>query len=189
MSVPDRTELPSELQINAWTGDGRAGVTSSVGEDSVRWALERYGEPLPKLLAPEAPADPRDWRDPRVGWGLVLPDVDGLGEVEKARGQDAPEPIRALLAARPGSPVLRYRRGLRFTQIRRYYEDRPAQDLSLSASAQGVGPGELPRYLLIYGDPGAVPWEFQYLLNQACAVGRLTITGEPLRALRGSAYR
>ena len=69
--------------------------------------------------------------------------------------------------------MLRYRRGLRFTQIRRYYEDRPAQDLSQRLGT-GVGPGELPRYLLIYGDPGAVPWEFQYLLNQACAVGRPT---------------
>jgi hypothetical protein len=186
MSVPDSTKLPTELQINAWTGDGRAGVTSALGEDSVRWALERYGEPLPKLLAPDVPADPRNWRDPAVGWGLVLPDVDGLSDTEKARGQDAPEPIRALLAARPGSPVLRYRHGLRFTQIRRYYEDRPAQDLSLSASARGVGPGELPRYLLIYGHPGAIPWQFQYLLNQACAVGRLTLTGEPLERYVGA---
>jgi hypothetical protein len=179
MSLPEPPELPDKLQVNAWTGEA-AGASGRLGEESVRWALERYGDTLPKLLAPDTPADPRDWCDPTVGWGLILPDVDDLGDAEKARGEDAPEPIRALLAARPNSPVLRYHPRQRFTQIRRYYTDRRAQDLSLSASARGVEPGALPRYLLIYGGPDLIPWEFQYLLNQACAVGRLTLTGEPL---------
>ena len=98
MSLPEPPELPDKLQVNAWTGEA-AGASGRLGEESVRWALERYGDTLPKLLAPDTPTDPRDWRHPSVGWGLVLPDVDDLGDAEKARGEDAPEPIRALLNA------------------------------------------------------------------------------------------
>jgi hypothetical protein len=172
------TPAPTELQINAWSGE-EPPAPNPVG-DYTQWALERHGEPLPKLLAPEVPADPRNWRDPAVGWGLVLPDIDDLSDPEKARGDDAPGPLRELLAARPGSPVLRYRHKRRFSQLRRYYLDRPAQDVALSASARGVQDGALPRYLLIYGGPDAIPWEFQYIANQACAVGRLTLTGVAL---------
>jgi hypothetical protein len=179
MTATDGVELPSDLQVNAWMGDDVSTV-SPVGANLVRWALEPRGEALPKLLAPDAPADPRDWRDPSVGWGIVLPDVDGLQDAEKARAEDAPDPIRALLAARPGSPVLRYRPGRRFTLVRRYYERTGAQDLALSASARGVQEGALPRYLLIYGGPDVIPWEFQYIANQSCAVGRLSLTGAGL---------
>jgi hypothetical protein len=178
MTPIDPLGLPTELQVNAWTGDDDA--VGALGPDSVRWALESHGEPLPKLLAPEATADPRDWRDPRVGWGLVLPDDDSLPDAVKARGEDAPAPLQALLAARPGSPVLRFRPRRRFTQLRRYYANRPAQDVGLSASARGVHDGALPRYLLLYGGPDVIPWEFQYIANQACAVGRLTLTGPGL---------
>ncbi len=173
-------DLPTTVQANAWTGEAPA--SGPLGRESVRWALQRHGESLPRLLAPEEPADPRDWHDPRVGWGLVLPDDDALPADVKARGEDAPEPLRALLASRPGSPVLRYRPspGTRFTHLRRYYETHGAQDVALSASARGVREGALPRYLLVYGGPDVIPWEFQYLLNQACAAGRLSLTGVAL---------
>lgn len=178
-AVDTSAKMPSQLQVNAWAGPDLATV-SPVGDDAVKWALEKFGEGLPRLLAPEAEADPRDWRHPSVGWGIVLADVDGVEDAAKARGDDAPEPIRDLLAARPGAPVLRYRPGRRFTQLRRYYEHGRAQDISLSGSQRGTAPGALPRYLLIYGGPDVIPWEFQYIANQSCSVGRLALTGEAL---------
>jgi hypothetical protein len=179
VNVEGALTLPAELRANAWTGDAADAVARLAG-DAAKWALGPKGDSLPKLLAPEPTADPRDWRDPRVGWGLVLPDDDTLPDDVKARGDDAPEPLRALLAARPGSPVLRYRAGQRFTQLRRYYVDRSAQDVGLSASARGIGDGALPRFLLMYGGPDVIPWTFQYIANQAAAVGRLTLIGPAL---------
>lgn len=175
MTETGAADWPAVLQVNAWAGDEPAAAPP--GRDSRRWALERHGEPLLKLLAPDAPADLRDWRDPRVGWGLVLPDDDALDDTVKARGEDAPEPLRELLAARPDAPVLRYRADLRFTHLRRYYTDGGAQDIALSGPLRGVRRGALPRYLLLYGGPDVIPWEFQYLANQSSAVGRLSLTG------------
>ena len=56
------------------------------------------------------PPDPANWRDPRVGWGLILPESAGLTDDQLAGAGDAPEPIQALVAARQGK-VLRYRAG------------------------------------------------------------------------------
>ena len=85
--------LPATLSVNAWTGNG-APATSPLAPGALGWALGAQGAAPLKLLAPEAEADPRDWRDPRVGWGLVLPDTDALDDAAKARGEDAPEPLR-----------------------------------------------------------------------------------------------
>jgi hypothetical protein len=179
MSSPDMLRLPQLVRANAWTGEPE-GAQGRLGPDALGWALAKQGEALPEMLAPAAPADLRNWRDPRVGWGLVLPDDDSLDEEAKARGEDAPAPLRALLDSRVGCPVLRYRAKQRFTSLRRYYLDRPAHDIGLSASARGVGTGALPRYLLLYGGPEVIPWSFQYVASQACAVGRLTLTGAAL---------
>ncbi|WP_346618360.1 hypothetical protein [Blastococcus montanus] len=177
MTAESAPAYPSELRVNAWTGGETA--AGPLGPRARGWALSGHGRALPQLLAPEEEADPADWRDPRVGWGLVLPDDDALPDDVKARGDDAPEPLRELLAARSGSPVLRYRTEteLRFTHLRRYYTDRSVQDIALSGPERGTGVGALPRYLLLYGGPDVIPWDFQYLANQSAAVGRLTLTG------------
>ena len=170
---------PTTLAINAWTGE--PGPTESeIAADGLAWALRTQPARPQRYLQPEPDADLRDWGDPRVGWGLVLPDNDAIPEADRTVGADAPEPIRALLQARAPGPVLRYRAELAPTHIRRYYLRRGPQDLAISGSGRGIGEGQLPRYLLLYGTPEKIPWSFQYVLNSACYVGRLHLYGEAL---------
>ena len=182
--------LPAALSVNAWTGNGTP-ATSPLAPGALGWALGAQGAAPLRLLAPEAEADPRDWRDPRVGWGLVLPDTSGLDDAAKARGEDAPEPLRQLLAARPGSPVLRYVDDprLRYSHLRRHYAHRGAQDIALSGAERGIADGRLPRYLLIAAGPDAIPWELQYAASQAAAVGRLPLSGQALANYVGALLR
>jgi hypothetical protein len=180
VTVDAAVSWPSELQINAYSGDTDAGAIGAVAETAMRWTFRPQGDALPKLLRPSPPTEPYLWRKPDVGWGLILPDTPDLTDEQRCTGSDAPEAIRELLAARPGSPVLRYVPQIRFTHLRRHYANRPPQDIALSGSTRGIRPGQLPRFLLIYGTPDEIPWEFQYLLNQSAAVGRLTLQGEAL---------
>lgn len=138
-------------------------------------------EKVSKELAAAEPVDLRDWRHPRVGWGLVLPDDDALPAAARATAQDAPEPIRALVATRGDAPVLRYRPELGAKFVRRYFADGTQRDIAISSAGErGVAAGALPYYLLIYAPPDVIPWRFQYLLNQPCFVGRLVLDGAAL---------
>lgn len=168
---------PLRLQINAWNGEVANGDELP---NRSPWAQREQTRPSGKWLAPAARADPRDWRHPDIGWGLVLPDSDALGSAERMNGADAPEPIRRLLAARPGAPVLRWSMSLGQNFLRRYYADGRVQDLSIAAPKPGVAEGHIPRYLLIYGSPEAIPWPVQYALNMSTFVGRLDLTNEAL---------
>jgi hypothetical protein len=172
--------LPEEVAINAYAGD-QVPVTSRLAQDWSEWALvRRVEEPRKVLFAKEA--DLNDWSDPEVGWGLVLPDDDAKSEGERAAGDDAPAPIRELLAARLGSPVFRYRQQSWQAQfLRRYYPDRSPEDVAISGGERGVGPGRLPRYLLICASPEQIPWKVQYRLNPSCFVGRLALPASGLR--------
>jgi hypothetical protein len=170
---------PDVLQINAWTGED-VPASGPIGNRASGWALAKQVDVMAQTLAPEPLASLQDWRNEDVGWGLLLNDDDDVEEVARARGEDAPEPLRQLLQARPGSPVLRYRANVALTHVRRYYEDREPQDIALSGSQRGVGVGRLPRYVLIYGTPAEVPWRFQYLLSGPCMVGRLALQGDAL---------
>lgn len=172
------TDLPDSLQINAWTDD-----VSNRSDASQ--ALERglLSKPMAltdmRMLAP-VPVDARNWRDPCVGWGIVLPDVPGLAPAELARGDDAPEPLRGLLADRAGT-VLRYRSDRAPGMVRRYYDDGSGpQDVLVSAQNFGTGRGQVPRYLLICGAPDVIPWAFQFEVQQTCFAGRLDLEGEAL---------
>jgi hypothetical protein len=60
-----------------------------------------------QIMRPEV-LDPADWRHQEVGWGLILPEPDGLTRAQLATAGDAPEPIQKLVAER-GGKVLRYR--------------------------------------------------------------------------------
>ena len=65
--------------------------------------------------------------------------------------------------------------------LRRYFADgRGPSDLDVSASRTGVGEDEMPKYLLIYGDPKQIPWRTQYVLNMSRCVGRIHLVGDPL---------
>lgn len=171
--------FPAELAANLWTGD--ASPAATLDDGAHRWGLKQRMEKVGKELAAPEPVDLRDWRDPKVGWGLVLPDDDALPTAARATADDAPEAIRTLVAARPGAPVLRYRSELGAKFVRRYYPDGSVQDIAISsAGARGVAPGALPYYVLIYAAPDAIPWNFQYLLNQPCFAGRLSLEGAAL---------
>lgn len=179
-------ERPHVLRTNAW--DGTAALSQDFLADA-RWGLEEKAFRVARWMAPPE-IDERDWRHEEVGWGLVAPDDDALDVPAKARGEDLPEPLRALLKDRPGSPVLRYRPELRVGYLRRYYLDGLVQDLSVASPIRGTATGRVPRYLLIYAGPDVIPWAMQYALNMSCYVGRLDLDGEALAnyisALMGS---
>ncbi|MEZ5875565.1 MAG: hypothetical protein R3D30_12340 [Hyphomicrobiales bacterium] len=99
---------------------------------------------------------------------------------QRARADDAPEPVRAIVEARGRAPVFRYRRDLLDLKLRRYTSNGAARDLDLTDSKRGLGDKRLPRYLLIFAPPSVIPWSFQYVLGQSTFVGRLDLDGEGL---------
>jgi hypothetical protein len=171
--------LPDHLELSAYASD--SGPVS--GELSPSWKVwGSRGQMLTeqKPLAPTDPAADRDWSDPEVGWGVVLADDDTVPVADRAVAADAPEPVRRLLAARPGSPVLRYRAELGTDRLRRYYPDGSMEPPEVGVSVFGTGRGRLPRYLLIIGGPDRVPWRLQLALNRRHFVGRLDLSEEGL---------
>lgn len=168
-------ERPVEVRINAWTVDV-APAQELPGRTT--WAQrQNLAGGTQQWLAPGAPADPRDWRHPEVGWGLVLPDDDALTPAAKARADDAPL-LRPLLDERAGAPVLRWRPELRQGYLRRYYEDGSTQDLSAQAPSPGTAKGRIPQYLLIAASPRKIPWAVQYALNMSTFVGRIDFSDD-----------
>lgn len=161
-------ERPSDLRINAWEG----------AESPLFDFPAHPGEPVAvtRVLAPRFLPKPWDWRSPDVGWGLVLRDDPDLPIKDKAVGADAPEPIRRLLAARAPAPILRYQPNKPTGQLVRYYEDGHTEILQTAAPDRGIREGQIPQYLLIYGNPSEIPWAVQYSLNFSAFVGRIDLT-------------
>lgn len=159
--------------------DARRGrqTVSTVLQPGSTWGLSNFSLDAGNTLLPAAPS-PRDWADPAVGWGLILPERPGLSTSQSATADDAPEPIRELLKARSGR-VFRYRtdsKSRRWT-LRDYSIP---SDLFIAASPPGTGSGELPMYLLIYATPAEIGWEVQYALNCVRHVGRLDLIDDGL---------
>ncbi len=171
---------PADLTINAWTGAATA-PSSPPGAQAANWAVQPRLLTAPRMLAAPEPVDLRDWQHPKVGWGLVLPDREGVPTKDLALALDAPDPLIELVKERHQAPVFRYRGDLKERFLRRYYVDRAPQDIALSGSPRGTGVGCLPRYLLIYASAGDIPWSLQYLLNTTALVGRLDLEGENLQ--------
>ncbi|WP_027346548.1 hypothetical protein [Hamadaea tsunoensis] len=176
MTDPDAWLPATELTIDAWeNGQGVAGAMTS---NPARWAFGAKVPAtagVPMIPAPDAPGN---WRDPRVGWGLVLPKTRGLTAAELATAADAPEPIQALVDAREGARVLRYDVAANGAMTVTDYA--AGRGLSLTGTKPGNIPGELPMYLLLYGEPATLPWSLQYALHGGRYVGRLHLAGEPL---------
>ena len=173
MNTPE-FDTAATIAIDAYTGV--APVLGHFAADLRAWALQepRFGQPT---MRPRPP-DISHWQDERVGWALILPERPGLTAEQLAGAGDAPEPIQQLVAARRAK-VLRYRSGTQFADwVLRGYAD--GTDMLTAASPIGTGPGQLPKYLLIYGTPSEVPWHIQYALNPVRFVGRLDLTGEAL---------
>jgi hypothetical protein len=166
-------ERPKEFRINAWDGDQTPVLAFRAPENS-----RVLTEHRPLGLAPPYLEKPWDWRSPDVGWGLVLRDNDELSAKDKAVAADAPEPIRRLLAARAGAPILRYQPNKAPGYLFRYYLDGHGEPLSAEAPDRGIREGQIPQYLLIYGTPAEIPWAVQYGLNLSAFVGRLDLTVE-----------
>jgi hypothetical protein len=160
----------ADVRIDAWTGTEAA--AQAMAKSRAAWALGKSVVPRGGGLAP-VPPDPADWRSPEVGWGVVLPEHPGLDPAALGRADDAPEPIRALVAARSGK-VVRYRAGALYADwVLRDWAG--GDDLPIATSPLGTGPGCLPSYLLIVGSPADVPWRVQYALNTVRNVGRLDL--------------
>ncbi len=177
-------ELPdAKLRADAWCGEGALGEPAS---DAARWSLRSPTSYKGRSLAPE-PVDPANWRHPDVGWGVVLPDRDNVPAPEKARGDDAPDPIRQLIADRGNAPVFRYRADIGDGQLRSYDAQGNGYNLSF-AGDRGLGAGKIPRYLLIVASPADVPWSAQLRMQLDACIGRLDLDDAGLanyvRALR-----
>lgn len=168
-------DLPTTLTANAWTGKGSAKAKLSK-KTATQWGVKRQVEESKQFLPAPPHLDLRNWQDPEVGWGVVLPENETLSIPQRAAGEDAPEPIHDLLSARDNAPVFRYRADLQNQYLRRYFANGKAQDVQISsAGKRGTGSGALPYYLLIVGSPKVIPWRLQYVLNQPCFVGRLDL--------------
>ncbi|SFI58237.1 hypothetical protein [Planctomicrobium piriforme] len=169
--------LPTDLMVNAWTGapGGNQGVFASQNQ-LISWALQQQVEPGKTLaLAADEPPDLRDWSDPEVGWGLILPENEKIPPAARATPQDAPEPIQRLWAHRGQGPVFRYRTDLGTARLRRYDSNGAACDPRIADSGYGTGLQQIPLYLLIAASPDVIPWELQFTLNASWFTGRLAL--------------
>jgi hypothetical protein len=176
MTVPP-VEWPGELTANAWTGtEAAAGALDDA--EARFWAVSDHFTGRPESdLAPDKRPDLQDCTDPRVGWGLVLPDNPALPYADRERADDAPGPARKLAEARSatGKPVvLRYDPADETSLYR--YENGARHPIPVTGEGvRGTGRGGLPYYLLLLGPPDRLPWELQFRLNLACFSGRLDL--------------
>ena len=173
-----RYGVPQRLRLNAWDSRPAEGDTD---HSALAWTLRDRLLRGPNYLLPTAPKF-NDWRDPRVGWGIIVPEPPGdhgLSPVELESVEDQPASIQRLVQARTiggvRPPVFRFRsdRAEAFSALHHY---RSGRRRSINGSGIGTGSAEIPYYLLIYGSPVEVPWALQYVLNTRFCVGRLDLS-------------
>ncbi len=113
-----------------------------------------------------AGVDPNDLA--QAGWGVIFPFAD---EQKLPALREALAPLLALRRAQAGE---RYRD----ETVNAKFFYRPGESMNTWRSRNGGAPGQvdparIPYYLLIVGDPQRIPFEFQYQLDVAHAVGRI----------------
>lgn len=171
--MSDPAERPRELVLNAYAG-GDSGVRGTLPDTSARWALRTPPSTLQRFLKPPPPANPLDFLDERVGWGMLVAEQPGFSNAQLAQNEDLCAPLRQLLDKRENTVVLRYRPSSdhRLTLLRDHAH---RKDLDLAGSPFGKTAGAIPRYLLMVGRPTAeeLPWSLQYVLGLSRNVGRL----------------
>jgi hypothetical protein len=125
----------------------------------LQWRNEQR---LYKTLGPKAGIDANDLG--QAGWGVIF-------------AHDTPPEIRVALA-----PLLEHRRAQadphfkEFAGADGYRPNEQSWDFLRRfrhAPAGPVDPERVPYYLLIVGEPEAIPYRFQYLLDAQFAVGRI----------------
>ena len=177
--MPDNPiKRPETVQVNAYLGPD---VKNRFELNQDGWALPTSKVARP-LAADELP-DLSDWKDPRVGWGLILPDPkdddqlsDSIDPAQRSTAAGAPEPIVELWKKRGEAPVFRYSSDLAPGHLRRYKSDGTSFTPKIESSEEGIEEHQIPRYLLIVGPPDVIPWELQFELNLSKYVGRLDLT-------------
>jgi hypothetical protein len=169
--LADASELPASVQLNAYSGDGET-VSGAMSTAATRWSLRTTPLAVERTLRPPEPADPKNWQDPRVGWGLVTFEQPGFSAAQYAANDDLCPALKQLLAHRGNDVVLRFRpqTNQRFTLLRDY---RNGKDIDIAAAPVGTASGSIPRYLLLIGAPNNLPWSIQYVLSANRCVGRL----------------
>ena len=123
-------------------------------------------------FAPIEGVDPKNLAE--TGWGVIFP------------AETAPVKQQAQAAIREAlGELLAHRKQQATQKNERYYQEyvgvkayRPNELKNRFLARQGVGPGpadpnKMPYYLLIVGDPEAVPYRLQYQLDVQYAVGRI----------------
>jgi len=157
------------FRVNAWAGEAVIAPRDAAFEG---WGTSGKRARPPADLAPAETA-PGDWRNPAIGWGIVLPESDAPPR-DKSQALDAPECVRKLLTDRGNAPVFRYVSTLPLGMLRRYAADGTVSEPGL-AGLRGNGPNAVPRFLLIIGSPAEIPWSVQCRLQLDACVGRLDL--------------
>ncbi len=127
---------------------------SAPHQAKLRW---RYDMDRRQHLAVVDGVEPADLA--QAGWGVIFP-------------QGVDEAVRQAL-----EPLIAHRR-IQAGKLFKVLEQDRGESMIEFLARHGTGPGRvdprhLPYYLLIVGDPGEIPFEFQYQLGLQHAVGRL----------------
>lgn len=147
---------------------GRLARGEKLDPQQIRELKWWHGRVTESSLGPKEGVDPKKLE--QAGWGLLVAFDD---DDQAARRTAATlEALRPLLNLRRSQAGDRYRE---YTGADAY---RPDETKSAFLARHGMGPGpadpdKVPYYLLIVGDPEAVPYRFQYQLDVQYAVGRI----------------
>jgi hypothetical protein len=154
--------------------NGIDGATGAYGVDPPPTIAQVAAIARGELTVPGVPAPGSSTRSPfdsafapvlaelsEMGWGVIF-----------AKG--TPPDVRAALR-----PLIDLRREQAADLFKEFDFDPAADSFRTWLGRHGLSPGNLdweriPFYLLIVGDPSAIPFEFQYLLDIEYAVGRIT---------------
>ena len=164
-------EPPPNLSINAWTGADRD-AEGALTAETKPWATREPPQSM-QTLAARIP-NPRDWKDPKIGWGLVMEHRPEFSAADNAALKGMPEAVRDLRKFRNGV-VFGWSAEFGTDRLLRYLADNTTVDVPISDVVRGTADNALPRYILILGGPTKIPWLVQYTLNLCAAVGRLDL--------------
>ena len=163
-------------------------VESPVGGFELRGALTVWLDELRRGVLGHLGAVP--WVDPadlrETGWGLIFPATLPEGQLQAILR--ALSPLLALRREQSGDLFRIYARGegYRPGDTAQSFLSRPPRHAVASNPVDPRATG-VPYYLLLIGDPVAIPFEFQYQLDVQYGVGRLDF-GTDYHAYANYAY-